>query len=336
MTTQDMLKRTYQESLAANIDISKPVTIEGLGRALLKSGAHFSLSLDRLPELYSESHNFPADTDVGLYEHINFLPAYLHAHEYYEIVYVINGKCTNYFPDQSLEMKSGDILIILPGQEHALSAFDSDTKVINIVVRSSTFATSFLSVLQGDDILSTFFLFSQQSAHAFPFILFSTGNDERLKSLIQSAFEEHSNDLPYKKRILNATLTLFFVELLRRHEDSIKYPFKFDGRKTLESMNLLQYLYDNHKNITLNELADHFSYSPRNISRLIKKYTGQTFTELVSNIKLREATSLLTGSVLSIEKIAELTGYASTSQFYRSFRTKHGVSPSSYRKQVVT
>ena len=90
---------------------------------------------------------FREDYDTELYRHLRYLPAILHSHSFLEIVCVIEGTCTNYVQQQELHMKKGDICIIAPETEHAISAFSDDFIIINIILRVSTFEKAFFGVL---------------------------------------------------------------------------------------------------------------------------------------------------------------------------------------------
>ena len=99
---------------------------------------------------------FHHGTDVEIFQHLRYLPASWHAHDFIEIACVLQGHCTNYILEQNLRMKEGDICIIAPGIRHAISAFSDDCLMLNFIIRTSTFETAFFSILDGNDILSDF------------------------------------------------------------------------------------------------------------------------------------------------------------------------------------
>lgn len=278
--------------LENGIDLSQPMTVDSI-ISIVHKQTNTTSNLNILTSHMSEEKYFPAGTDVGVYFHINYLPSFIHKHDYFEIVYVLEGSCINSFSGQSHNLKKGDVLIIFPGSEHSLCVFQDDARVFNIVVRESTFATSFISLLKGHDILSSFFIQALHGVNPSSYVIFSTGADRRISSLILSAYQEFIKNDIYKDRILNATITLFFVELLRRYSKDVIYPTTKNETYTIEAMSILQYVYDNHKNLSLNEVAKHFKYSDRHIARLLKNYTGYSFKILVDNMKLKEATDLL-------------------------------------------
>ena len=59
---------------------------------------------------------------------------------------------------------------------------------------------------------------------------------------------------------------------------------------------------------------------------------GKTVNEYITDMRLKKAKKLLCGSSLSIDSIAEQTGFASYTYFSRLFKKKYHLSPLAYRK----
>jgi transcriptional regulator GlxA family with amidase domain len=55
----------------------------------------------------------------------------------------------------------------------------------------------------------------------------------------------------------------------------------------------------------------------------------------LSNWRLQKALALLDTSQLSVQQIADKSGYQSPSAFARAFSGKFGASPSDYRRQTL-
>ena len=83
--------------------------------------------------------------------------------------------------------------------------------------------------------------------------------------------------------------------------------------------------------LSLEELAAAFHYSPKYLGRLFKARTGQTVRGYCNHMKLRYAQSLLNDTELSIEAVATQAGFGSINYFDRIFRKMTGVSPGEYR-----
>lgn len=89
---------------------------------------------------------------------------------------------------------------------------------------------------------------------------------------------------------------------------------------------IMNYLVANLHDITLKQIAAHFGYQPKYLSRLIKQLFNQTFTQSVGK-------SLLELTTKSIEEISEIVGYPTVSTYYRAFRQETGQTLNEYRKR---
>ncbi|MDQ0901149.1 response regulator [Paenibacillus sp. V4I7] len=86
------------------------------------------------------------------------------------------------------------------------------------------------------------------------------------------------------------------------------------------------------EDILLGDLSKQFNISLGYLSTLIKKETGITYTDYVTNKRLGLAKELLSGSTLSIHEIVERVGYKDYFHFNKLFKKYCGITPSKYRK----
>lgn len=86
--------------------------------------------------------------------------------------------------------------------------------------------------------------------------------------------------------------------------------------------------------ISLGELADSCNMSIGHLSTLIKKETGVSFSEYVTQKRMEDAKGLLRDDSLSVDEIAQMVGYSDYFYFIKAFKKYAGISPSAYRRQV--
>ncbi|MFD0586415.1 response regulator [Paenibacillus sp. GCM10027627] len=87
------------------------------------------------------------------------------------------------------------------------------------------------------------------------------------------------------------------------------------------------------ENITLKDIAQHFSFSPSYLGYLIKEKSGHTFNELLVQIRMEKACELLKQPNMKIYEIADQVGYRYLPYFSRQFKEKFGMTPLEYRKK---
>lgn len=83
---------------------------------------------------------------------------------------------------------------------------------------------------------------------------------------------------------------------------------------------------------TLADAAQAASLSPNYLAHLIKKETGKTFTDLLTERRLALAQELLLTTSNRISEIARRCGFTDEAYFARRFRQWHGTSPRAWRE----
>ena len=83
--------------------------------------------------------------------------------------------------------------------------------------------------------------------------------------------------------------------------------------------------------LTLQEVADKCYVSQWHLSKLINKYTANTFYELLNNVRIEKAKALLNDPKLKIGDIVDMVGYSDAAHFSRVFKRIVGVSANEYR-----
>ncbi|MCL6603584.1 MAG: response regulator [Paenibacillus sp.] len=84
--------------------------------------------------------------------------------------------------------------------------------------------------------------------------------------------------------------------------------------------------------LTLDSMAGMLQASPVYLSRLFKQELGTSFGAYLTQIRIRKAAQLLNATDMSINEVAERTGYETQHYFSTSFKKQTGVSPLQFRK----
>ncbi|MEE8675307.1 helix-turn-helix transcriptional regulator [Tractidigestivibacter scatoligenes] len=90
------------------------------------------------------------------------------------------------------------------------------------------------------------------------------------------------------------------------------------------------------ESVTLQGLAERFSYNPTYLSGLLHEQCGRTFSQLVREQRMLRAHQLLTDTGLPVAKVAAMVGYEGTSNFHRLFRERFGETPTQVRAERGT
>ena len=223
-------------------------------------------------------------------------------------------------------MNKGDLCILAPGTSHAISVFNDDSIVFNLLIKASTFEGSFFGTLRNKDILSSFFSRALYSPTSESYLLFPTGNDKIIQSLILEMHSEFNLSLSYTER---------FITLLRGYEETVIVPNPLGNSLDTNIVNIMNYISNNYKSITLKDLSVFFNYSERQMSRILKDYIGKSFINIIQDIKIQKACELLRNADISINNIIDIVGYSNTSHFYRVFKKQYNMTPVEYRNKYI-
>ncbi len=94
---------------------------------------------------------------------------------------------------------------------------------------------------------------------------------------------------------------------------------------------IINYININYLTVTLDELAEQFHLSKPYLSKYIKDKSGKTFGELVKNVRMKKARTLLKSSSMTVEAISDAVGYQNVEHFTRLFKQKYKMTPVQFR-----
>lgn len=98
-------------------------------------------------------------------------------------------------------------------------------------------------------------------------------------------------------------------------------------------VDIMNYLKNHYKDVTLDELAENFNLSKPYLSKYIKENAGITFQEAVKKARMKKARTLLKESNQTVESIAASVGYENVEHFNRLFKKSYGMTPVQFRRE---
>lgn len=284
---------------------------------------HLSLSQvkERLPNLPQDKKKTP-----------------FHKHDFYEMIYVYQGKVTNYIDScqtvKELNLKQGDLCLLTPNAAHQLQVEGDCNIIFNILVKKTLFQRLAQEILSHDNPFNHFLinsLFEKNQEESY--LLFSkqlcSTIDQSVLQLIKE-YAETGNQYFLK---LNGYLMILFSDLLTAYQNYL-------DENSIQQVchpkisEILSYIIENCSTVTLEKTAEQFHYNPQYLSRLLKQYTNQSFSSFRRQIRMERAIYLLTHTDRPIQDIIDRSGFE-TAYFFRVFHEKYHISPLEYRKRFT-
>ncbi len=100
--------------------------------------------------------------------------------------------------------------------------------------------------------------------------------------------------------------------------------------------NAIKYIEHNYPHkISLSEVAEKTYVSQWHLSKLLNRNLGLNFSEILNNIRIKEAQKLLRDPSLRIGDIAERVGFVDMAHFSRVFKKNIGISANEYRNKIA-
>lgn len=99
--------------------------------------------------------------------------------------------------------------------------------------------------------------------------------------------------------------------------------------------NALKYMEEHYREkLKLQDVADQVYVSQWHLSKLLNRYKGQSFSDILNNIRIEKAKELLHDPSLRIGDIADMVGFLDMAHFSRVFKRQTGLSANEYRNSL--
>ena len=251
----------------------------------------------------------------------------VHRHSCLEITIPIEKSYTYIFDDRTIILKEKEILFVPPDMLHKIAGTKSGIRFI---------------YLFNVDFLKGFFDYSEFQKLIKEPLLITPDTHPDIYSLIFEKFME-INDLYFfysttvkETSIFGKLMDVFGMLMKKDYSDSLAVIQNDKQREVyIKFKTLAEWLaMHSSENISMDEAATHVGYSKFHFARLFKEYTGMTFNDYQTTLKLKEVERQLADTDLQISDIAMSCGFNNLTSLSRCFKKQYGCSPSQFRNRI--
>ncbi|MGN1146462.1 MAG: helix-turn-helix domain-containing protein [Acetatifactor sp.] len=250
-----------------------------------------------------------------------------HYHNFYEIIYVLEGEYSSMIENRTYHLHRGDFLLINQNVMHKYHFVEKKHDTSKRIILWIT-GDMLEQLSSGDMDLTACFRGRESCAYHFPVYY-----EEMLRGyLVRLAMADvMEGELPGTKGVFDrGCLSLFFVylnNLCNRRE----YWFTDENVVSHPMVGQVSEYIDGHigEKISVEELAEWVHMSKYHFLRRFKELTGVTVHAFVTNKRLIRACELLREGK-SISQVYQAVGFSDYSSFLRNFKSTFGVSPGRY------
>lgn len=236
-------------------------------------------------------------------------PKALHNHDYFEVFWVQNGTVRHHVGDQIERLNEGDMILISPGQTHAIQGKGEHAMIVSISIHPDV--VNGLNARHPD--------------------IWPTG----------AAPAKLHRDMRQLSALNHAALVLEASACTALAAEAFLLPLLADLKANPAPQDapdwLARALTEAQKAPVFQEGAAGFvaqtGRAHAHVSRTMRKVTGQSPSEYINTIRMTHAARALTSDSEAVSQIAADCGIPNMAHFHKLFRAHHGMTPLQYRQQ---
>jgi len=188
--------------------------------------------------------------------------------------------------------------------------------------------------------IGTYEVFNNASS---PVLLLTEAQRIEFTSLFQQMAQEIAQDFRLKYDMLRTLVMQLILKAIKLRPilETPTHSSNAGTRLTERFMELLEQQFPitrpSHRMVLRHptEYAERLAVHVNYLNKVLKKSTGKTTSQLISERTIRDAQELLTHTTWNIVEIAWCLGYEDVSHFIKSFKNYGGVTPTTFRKTLV-
>lgn len=258
-----------------------------------------------------------------------------HAHGEYQLFIVTKGAGTRFIGNTVKSFTEGDVTFLAPGVPHLWRSdsiyFDKKCKlkVQGLVVY---FKGDFVSELLDKDEMRQINILFTKAKRAIEYYGHAVNDIAGImKTIINSTGTDSIIQLFQLLKVLSSS-----KECRLLHNADYQYRLKDAETKRI---NIVYNYAAQHFNtvISLHDIAGLLNMTPTSFSRYFKNKTGRSFSDFITELRIRQACKLLVEDERkTVDQVGNACGFNTLSNFNRQFKLFMNATPKSYRREFST
>lgn len=244
-----------------------------------------------------------------------------HYHDTYEIYLQLSGKRYLFYDNTCYTLERGDLAIFAPFDIHYAESRESDyyeRYVVNFRLEDMS------KILDSGE----FHLLKQKIN---PCVVHLTEDrTQKVFELIKRVDEYYNRKGLFSDKLVYSAMLQLLVYVAECIDDETAT----DGEKiSPQIIEVMKYINKHYaEDLNLDNISDIACMSKYHLCRKFKEATGATLLQYINNVRLTKVHSMLINTDMPIEEIAECTGFSSSMQLTRVFKSVYNIPPRMFRK----
>lgn len=238
-----------------------------------------------------------------------------HWHRSIEIFAVSQGELEFYIDDRLWHLSENEFMIVNSNEIHSVdSPLPNETIVLQIPLKL------FEDYFTGEQ----FIWFTHEPGR----------RDERFMELLKALYETYcEKKCGYDMKMNSICYNIMYLLVKDYRLMDLDDDFIRKNKNLNRLSSITSYMKENYADdLSLEEVARIFGYSPNYLSRMFQKYAGITYKSYLQNVRLGYALKDLEKGKYSITETALRCGFSGSKALARAFQKKYGMLPSEYKE----
>jgi len=248
-----------------------------------------------------------------------------HAHTFWELFYLTQGKCGVLIRDTLYEINAGTIFLIPSDISHRTlyNLPDSERFVVE-------FGSDFVSEITSNLTDTNFY-----HKYCCRFFTFNSAELNLVNHYFDTLLTESITPNALSPVTIKHSIQGILLAMVHSGSDitaslNIKNSFNTDN---IIIQNAINYIEENfNDSVSLTALSKHLHINASYLSKLFKDETGSTFKDFLNQTRISHAERLLLETNFSVSDVAAQCGYESGNYFGDVFKKAKGVPPIKFRE----
>jgi AraC-like DNA-binding protein len=266
-----------------------------------------------------------------IYKELYECPKYGHQHNFFELVYIVNGTGKQCINKNTFDYHAGHMFLITPQDCHS---FEVETTTGFFFIR---FNDAYIKAQKGKDGQSSWLKQMEyillNASHQAGCILCNSSDKPLVRAIVQFMIGERVNRELYHQEVTTQLVNSILSVVVRNIAMNI--PQKSNdhaGNTVIDIIGYIQQHIYEPEALRADRLSAHFGISEGYLGRYFRKHTGESMQQYITNYKLKLIETRLRHSDMRINEIVTEFGFTDESHLNRIFRKYKGINPSEFRK----
>ena len=235
-----------------------------------------------------------------------------HSHDFYEIIYFVQGKATQLVNGKEISFGPNSIILMRPHDKHCFLNQSENAVIASISVQRDEF--ELLAGTYNTSLNSMIMDGSEPKIYSISYLLPYTNADFEKMTL---------NEKEHEYKFLLFCFLKSYIDSIEE-KDSIPEALAFAISEMKKTENLCS---------GIKAFTEISNYSQSHLSRLVKNFFNMTLKQYINELRLQKAYNCIVLTQKSVEDISEELGFASYSHFNKIFKARFYITPGALRNE---